>query len=36
MVILVWWWRVVDDKKVVDSDILWRVVKTLLFLWRKA
>lgn len=27
------WWR---EKMVVESDIWWRVVETLLFLWRKA
>ena len=36
MAILVWWWRVVDDKKVVDPDILWGVVKTLLFFMEKS
>lgn len=30
------WWRVVENKKVVDPDILWRVVEPLLFLWGNA
>ena len=34
--VFVWWWRVVEKKKVVDTDILWRVVEALLFLWGNA
>ena len=32
----VWWWRVVENKKVVDAEFLWRVVEVLLFLWGNA